>query len=73
MAQGPVYKKVKRLLEEAHLACFKHPDRDVLGMTNGPFSGVNQVLGIVMELEENQRKPYPIWINEWLKWNGNGD
>lgn len=38
-------------LQDAHTACFKHPDRDVLGMSHGPFSGVNQVLGLIDELE----------------------
>jgi len=35
----------------AHDACFKHPDRELLGMSNGPFSGVNEALGIVDLLE----------------------
>lgn len=47
----PLYMHALRALQSAHNACFKHPERDVLGMSNGPFSGVNEVLGIVSELE----------------------
>jgi hypothetical protein len=49
--QGPVFCAVREALDKAHTACFKHPDRDVLGMSSGPFSGVNYALGAVMNLE----------------------
>lgn len=45
------YKKALDALQAAHDACFKAPDRDVLGMSHGPFSGVNVALGIVDDLE----------------------
>lgn len=51
----PYYDKALKALQEAHNACFKHPERDVLGMSHGPFSGVNETLGIVTELEERLR------------------
>ena len=47
----PFYDRCLKALDEAHKACFKHPDRDILGMSHGPFSGVNEVLGIVDSLE----------------------
>lgn len=49
--QGPVFCAVREALDKAHTACFKHPARDVLGMSSGPFSGVNYTLGAVMSLE----------------------
>ena len=49
---GPLYDQALKALEAAYSACFKHPDRDVLGMSSGPFSGVNEVLGIICRLEE---------------------
>ncbi len=55
MTERPYYERAHAALEAAHKACFDHPDRDVLGMSHGPFSGVNEVLGIVLLLErENQ-------------------
>lgn len=52
----PYYDRALNALNAAHTACFKHPERDVLGMSHGPFSGVNEALGIVALLEEeNQR------------------
>jgi hypothetical protein len=47
----PLYEKAWNALQAAHRACFDHPDRDAIGMSHGPFSGVNEVLGIVSELE----------------------
>ena len=44
--------EVSVLLHAAHKACFEAPDRDVLGMSYGPFSGVNKTLGIVMVMED---------------------
>ena len=48
----PYYARSLQALQEAHDACFGHPERPVLGMSRGPFSGVNEVLGIVGELEK---------------------
>ncbi len=48
----PLYTKALEALSAAHKACFDHPDRDVLGMSHGPFSGVNEALGIISLLEE---------------------
>lgn len=45
-----VYLYAFALLEGAHKACFKDSDRPVLGMSHGPFSGVNQVLSLVTKL-----------------------
>jgi hypothetical protein len=52
MSDSPIYDKVYDLLKEAHEVCLNHPDRPPLGMSHGPFSNVNQVLGIVGLLEE---------------------
>lgn len=48
----PLYTKALYALQAAHDACFKHPERGVLGMSHGPFSGVNEALGIIASLEE---------------------
>jgi hypothetical protein len=48
----PYYEQARVALEEAHKACFSHPERPVLGMSHGPFSGVNVALGAVASLEE---------------------
>jgi|SRR5581483_1687261 len=51
----PLYDRASAALDAAHKACFSHPDRGLLGMSHGPFSGVNEALGIIAELEsENQ-------------------
>ena len=56
VSNRPFYNKALKALQAAHDACFKHPVRDVLGMSHGPFSGVNEALGIVAILEaENAR------------------
>ena len=47
----PLYRRASEALDAAHKACFNHPGRDVLGMSHGPFSGVNVALGIVSGLE----------------------
>ncbi len=52
----PLYTKALAALSAAHQACFDHPDRDVLGMSHGPFSGVNEALGIISLLEEENIK-----------------
>lgn len=44
--------RARVLLQAAHDACFKAPDRDILGMSHGPFSGVNEVLGLIAEMDE---------------------
>lgn len=49
--QGPIHKAVREALSAAHDALYKDKTRDVLGMSNGPFSGVNYTLGAVMEME----------------------
>jgi hypothetical protein len=46
------YNQALKALQAAHDACFKHPKRHVLGMTYGPFSGVNEALGIIDDLEQ---------------------
>ena len=46
------YKQAQEALDAAHKACFNHPDRGVIGMSHGPFSGVNEALGIIATLEE---------------------
>lgn len=51
-----VYNYAKGRLEAAHKACFENEKRPVLGMSHGPFSGVNDVLALVKLLaEENFR------------------
>lgn len=56
MTDRPHYDRAWKALQAAHDACFKHPERDVLGMSHGPFSGVNEVLGIVSMLEEENKR-----------------
>lgn len=51
MTERPFYDRASKALQAAHDACFKHPDRGVLGMSHGPFSGVNEALAIVAQLE----------------------
>jgi hypothetical protein len=55
-SRRPYYEKALAALHGAHDACFKHPERDVLGMSNGPFSGVNVALEIVDMLESENRR-----------------
>jgi hypothetical protein len=45
------YNQALKALQSAHDACFKHPGRSILGMSSGPFSGVNEALGIIATLE----------------------
>lgn len=52
MRERPLYDRAVKALEAAHAVCFNAPDRDILGMSHGPFSGVNEALGIVAQLEE---------------------
>lgn len=47
----PYYNKALKALQAAHDACLRNKT-DVLGMSNGPFSGVNEALGIVDFLEK---------------------
>lgn len=42
---GELVRMARAALEEAHKACFNHPDRRPMGMSHGPFSGVNFALG----------------------------
>ena len=51
----PLYNRAATALGEAHRACFSHPDRGPLGMSYGPFSGVNEALGIIARLEDENR------------------
>lgn len=51
----PCYNQALEALQGAHKANFDHPDRDVLGMSSGPFSGVNVALGIVDNLERSNK------------------
>jgi hypothetical protein len=51
VAKRPYYDKALAALETAHKACFEHGDRGVLGMSHGPFSGVNEALGVVTTME----------------------
>lgn len=46
------YNQILKALQQAFDACYNHPGRDVLGMSHGPFSGVNVALGIVADLEK---------------------
>jgi hypothetical protein len=58
---GFYYDSALKALQDAHDACLKCVDRDVLGMSHGPFSGVNKALGIIKLLEEENallRKKY---------------
>jgi hypothetical protein len=50
----PYYSRALNALEAAHKACFENETRPALGMSHGPFSGVNEALGIVDELERKQ-------------------
>jgi len=47
-----LYKRASDALDDAYKACFNHPDRPLLGMSHGPFSGVNVALGIIAHLED---------------------
>lgn len=56
MTSGPLYDQAKEALEAAHRACLTHPGRDILGMSHVPFSGVNVALGIISQLENQNRR-----------------
>lgn len=56
MGDRPEYDRALKALQAAYDACYNHPGRDVLGMSHGPFSGVNEVLGIVDRLESENRR-----------------
>lgn len=47
------YRLAREALDAAHMACFRHPERGPIGMSHGPFSGVNVALGIVATLESH--------------------
>jgi len=51
MSDRPNYDRALAALQSAYDACYKHPERNSLGMSIGPFSGVNVALGIVAMLE----------------------
>jgi hypothetical protein len=44
---GELVAKARDALDAAHKACFNHPDRGPVGMSHGPFSGVNFALGVL--------------------------
>ena len=48
-----------------HDACLKHPERDVLGMSHGPFSGANEALGIIAQLEDENDRLRKWSISRW--------
>jgi hypothetical protein len=56
MIDRPHYDRALKALQAAHDACFNHPERGALGMSHGPFSGVNEALGIIAELEAENRR-----------------
>jgi hypothetical protein len=45
------YDRALKALQDAHDVCFEKHD-SVLGMSFGPFSGINETLGIVKCLEQ---------------------
>lgn len=47
----PFYDYALLKLQTAHSAVFGQLDRPTLGMSRGPFSGVNDVLGLVVRME----------------------
>lgn len=49
--ERPYYDKALKALAEAHQALFKYLEKDVLAMSHGPFSGVNEALSLVLSLE----------------------
>lgn len=49
--ERPYYDQAVNFLSKAHKACLGHEDRDVLGMSQGPFAGVNEALSLVLTLE----------------------
>jgi hypothetical protein len=75
MTSGPLYDQALKVLGAAHEACFNHPDRDVLGMSYGPFSGVNEALGIISQLETENRilrarlGEYEMYCTRQRMWN----
>lgn len=45
-------RRARDLLQAAHDACFREAKgEDILAMTHGPFSGVNEVLGCIANLD----------------------
>ena len=54
--QGSRFEIASKALQAAHDACYKHPERDVLGMSHGAFSGVNKALGIISLLEHENKE-----------------
>jgi len=51
---SPYYNEAFEALQEAYDACFNHPDRPLLGMSHGPFSGVNKALRVLARLEDER-------------------
>ena len=55
MTDRPHYDAALTALQGSFDACYEHPKRDVIGMSHGPFSGVNVALGIVDSLERENK------------------
>jgi len=49
--EGSASRRAASALDAAHKACLDHPDRGPVGMSHGAFSGVNEALGIIAQLE----------------------
>ena len=56
VTERPFYNRALKALQTAHDACFNADGRDVLGMSSGPFSGVNEALGIITLLERDHQE-----------------
>jgi len=52
------YDKALAALKGAHEACFQDKQRPLLGMSYGPFSGVNKALSIVATLEDENNRVF---------------
>ena len=52
--ERPYYTRALKALDAAHAACLgaRNATGEVLGMSHGSFSGVNEALGIVDSLEQ---------------------
>ncbi len=60
MSNRPYYTQALKALTDAHSACHQawasDPKQNPVGMSHGPFSGVNKALGIVDALEQENRR-----------------
>lgn len=48
-------RQAREMLTEAHTACYR-ANTSTLGMTHGPFSKVNEVLGLIASLETTRHE-----------------